>query len=195
MNRIMLLAATVLAATAVGGAAFAESDHGHKGQPGQNDREGMTMQEDNPGMMDGMSGMMGMMQRMHGDMMGDGMMGGKGPLGGMMMMFDADGDGVVTTEELRAGLQAKLTEYDTDGDGSLSIAEFEPLHSAMVRKMMVRRFQHLDTDGDGSVTAEEMTAPADKMERMQKMRANQGRMQGQPGTGRGMGDGAKMKDD
>ncbi|RKF12312.1 calcium-binding protein [Roseovarius spongiae] len=152
------------------------------------------MQGSGPGMKGDMSGMMQMMKkmhRMHGGMMGDkghGMMGGA-----MMQMFDADGDGTMTPEELRTGLQAKLTEYDSDGDGALSIEEFEALHSAMVREIMVDRFQHLDADGDGSITAEEMTAPADKMERMQKMR--DGMRQMQPGDGAGMGDSEMMNDD
>ena len=146
------------------------------------------------GMMEGMDGMMDMMQRMHGNMMGGGMMGVMGPMGGgMTKMLDADGDGKVTPEEMRTQLQAKLAEYDGDGDGSLSIAEFETLHSAMIREMMVDRFQHLDADGDGSITAEEMTAPADKMERMQKMRDAMGQME--PGDGPGMGDSDMMNND
>jgi Ca2+-binding EF-hand superfamily protein len=177
MNRRIILAATVLAATAIGSVAFADSNHGHQGQPGSNDRQGMMMQ-------DGGLGMMGIMQRMHGSMMD----------GGMMQMFDADGDGTVTPEELRTQLQAKLAEYDGNGDGLLSIAEFEILHSAMIREAMVDRFQYLDANGDGAVTAEEMTAPATKMERMQMMRAGQGRMQGQPGSDQEMGNDTMMDD-
>ncbi|SFF13398.1 EF hand [Sulfitobacter brevis] len=177
MNRRIILAATVLAATAIGSVAFADSNHGHQGQPRSNDRQGMMMQDRGPGMMD-------MMQRLHGNMMG----------GGMMQMFDADGDGTVTPEELRTQLQAKLAEYDGNGDGSLSITEFEILHSAMIREAMVDRFQYLDANGDGAITAEEMTAPATKMERMNMMRAGQGQMQGQPGSGQVMGNGTMMND-
>ena len=148
MKRNTLLAAMTLTATVLGGAAFAESHHGHGGKSGpgaaQGGAPGMM------GMMEGMDGMMDMMQRMHGNMMGGGMMGVMGPMGGgMTKMLDADGDGKVTPEEMRTQLQAKLAEYDGDGDGSLSIAEFETLHSAMIREMMVDRFQHLDADGDG----------------------------------------------
>jgi Ca2+-binding EF-hand superfamily protein len=190
MTRKKLLAVTALAATLIASASFADSHHGHKGQPGGNDRAGMMMQGGGQGMMGNMgdmSDMMGMMHRMHGNMMGDDMMGG-----GMMQMFDADGDGTVTPDELRTQLQAKLTENDADGNGSLSIAEFETLHSAMIREMMVDRFQQLDADGDGAVTSEEMTAPADKMDRIQKMRAGQGMMQGQPGDSQTMGEGTMM---
>ena len=78
--------------------------------------------------MGDMMNMMNMMQQMHGGMMGGGMMGGMGPMGGtMMQMFDADGDGTVTAEEMRAGMLAQLAEYDSDSDGALSIAEFEAL--------------------------------------------------------------------
>lgn len=191
MKRNTLLAAMALAATALGTAASAESHHGHGGQPGDKGGPGM-MQNGGPGMMGNMGGMMDMMARMHGNMMGGGMM-GAGMGGGMMQMFDADGDGTTTPDEMRTQLQTKLTEYDSDGDGSLSIAEFEALHSAMIREMMVDRFQHLDADGDGAVTPEEMAAPADRMERMQNMRSNMTDAPARPGNGQGMGDGSMMQ--
>ena len=150
------------------------------------------MQNGGPGMMGNMGGMMDMMARMHGNMMGGDMM-GAGMGGGMMQMFDADGDGTTTPDEMRTQLQTKLTEYDSDGDGSLSIAEFEALHSAMIREMMVDRFQHLDADGDGAVTPEEMAAPADRMERMQNMRSYMTDAPARPGNGQGMGDGSMMQ--
>ncbi|MFC6639904.1 EF-hand domain-containing protein [Sulfitobacter sediminilitoris] len=175
MKHKIFLAATALAATVIGGAAFAETHHGHKCKTGSNEQAAM-MHNGGPEMM----GMMGMMKRMHGEMMSGGMMGSMGPMGGnMMQMFDADGDGTVTPDEMRTQLQAKLTEFDSDGDGALSIAEFETLHSAMIREMMVDKFQHLDADGDGAVTAEEMTAPAEMMDRMEKMRAKMGMMKDQ----------------
>ncbi len=169
MKRKTFLAATALAATVIGGVAFAETHHGHKGKTGSNAQAGM--------MHNGGLEMMGMMKPMHGEMMGGGMMGSMGPMGGnMMQMFDADGDGTVTPNEMRTQLKAKLTEFDSDGDGALSIAEFETLHSATIREMMVDKFQFFDADGDGAVTAEEMTAPAEMMDRMEKMRANMGMM-------------------
>ena len=183
MKRNTLLAAMTLAATAFGGAAFADANHGHGGQLGAQGGAGM-MQNGGPGMMANMGGMMDMMKRMHGNMMG----------GGMMQMFDTDGDGTTTPEEMRTRLQAKLSEFDSDGDGNLSITEFEALHSAMIREMMVDRFQHLDADGDGAVTPEEMAAPADRMERMQMMRSNMADAPARPGNGQGMGNGSMMQD-
>ena len=124
-------------------------------------------------------------RQMHGGMMGGGMnqmgaagaMGGTGPMGMMdqdMMALmrgpmmgrfdaDADGDGLISSEEAHGKLQSMHADADTNGDGSLTLEEFEALHGEIIRSMMVDRFQHLDTDGDGLVTAGEMTAPADRM--------------------------------
>ncbi|MCQ0090411.1 calcium-binding protein [Roseovarius sp. M141] len=155
------------------------------------------MQGGGSGMMGDMSGMMQKMHGMHGNKMGGMGNMGSGMMGGaMMQMLDADGDGNVTPEEMREQMQAKLTEYDSDGDGTLSISEFEALHSAMIREKMVDKFQHLDADGDGAITSDEMTAPAKKMERMQKMRSGMmEQMQGQPGAGQGMGSDMNDADD
>jgi len=206
MKRTTLLAAIAVTTAIAGSAAVAKANHGHGGQPNATSPAG-TMQDGGPGMggmggmmdmMGGMDGMMDMMRQMHGGMMGGGMMGGgmmggMGPMGGtMMQMFDADGDGTVTPEEMRGQLEAKLAEYDSDGDGALSIAEFEALHSAMIREMMVDRFQYLDADGDGSVTSEEMTAPADMMDRAQMMRDRM--MPAQPDMDADMSDGNMMND-
>ena len=201
MKRNTLLAAMTLAATALGGAAFADANHGRGGQFGAQSGPGM-MQNGGPGMMGNMGGMMDMMKRMHGNMMGAGMMGAgmgsgmmsPGMAGGMMQMFDTDGDGTTTPEEMRTQLQAKLSEFDSDGDGSLSITEFEALHSAMIREMMVDRSHPLEAEGDGAVTAEEMAAPADRMERMQMMRSNMADAPARPGNGQGMGNGSMMQD-
>lgn len=201
MKRNALLAALTLAATAFGGAALADAHHGHGGQAGAQGGAG-TMQNGGPDMMGNMGGIMDMMQRMHGNMMGGGMMGAgmgsgmmsPGMAGGMMQMFDTDGDGTTTPEEMRTQLQAKLSDFDSDRDGNLSITEFEALHSAMIREMMVDRFQHLDADGDGAVTPEEMAAPADRMERMQMMRSNMADAPARPGNGQGMGNGSMMQD-
>ena len=186
MLRYSFLALSVVTAAAVAGAAYAQNDHGHgsKSKPAGNS---MMMQRGDSGMMSDMRGMMKKMHRMHGGMMGGS---GRGMMGhDMMRMLDADGDGNVTPQEMREQMQAKLTEYDSDGDGNLSIAEFEALHSAMIREKMVDRFQHLDADGDGAITSGEIAAPAKKMERMQKMRSGMSQMQNQQGSGQGMGSG------
>ena len=132
----------------------------------------------------------GMMQG--GGMMDGGMMQGKGLMGPQFRaMMDANGDGKVEPAEARAQLQKLLKENDTDSDGTLSISEFEVLHSRMIRETMVDRFQHLDNDGDGAITAEEMAAPAKKMERKQKRMEMMQKSSG--ASDEGMGSGGMMK--
>ncbi len=127
----------------------------------------------------------GMMQMMMGPGgMGQGMGMGIGPaigglpggsmMGGGMMrqlfdQFDTDGNGIVSADEARAGLAAQLEKYDANGDGVLSLGEFEALHADFLRETMVDRFQALDNDGDGQVTLDEITAPARMIERMQSL--------------------------
>lgn len=189
------MAASAVAVLLTAGAALADSG------PHHGDTRGV-------GMGSG-QGMMQMMMRMHGMMGADGAMPGMGMMGmpdgmgmmggmagsGMMSALDEDGDGTVTPEEARMRLGSLLSDYDADADGTLSISEFETLHSALIRETMVDRFQHLDADGDGRITAEEMQAPAAQMQRMQGLRERMinegGYAPGQmmPGQGRMMDEG------
>ena len=128
----------------------------------------------------GMMQMMQMMKQMHGQMAGGsgGMMGGMGggQMGGMANLLGLSADG--------EGLQVLLEEYDADGNGTLSIAEFEVAHSASIREAMVDRFQALDNDGDGQITAEEITAQMGRMQNM--MGAQAGEAKAADGAGMGM---------
>lgn len=127
----------------------------------------------NPEMMQQMMMMHQNMGSMMGGKGGPGMMGGHGAgtMGGLFGDLDTDGDGTVTAEEAHDGMQAALEAYDADGDGSLTLEEFQELHAESIRARMVDRFQALDEDGDGKVTADEITAPADRMARMQELRS------------------------
>ncbi|SEP21196.1 EF hand [Salinihabitans flavidus] len=200
-TRAKLAVATAILMS-MGGAALAAGDHGHGGQgapgaqgPGAVNHDMMqTMMRMHAQMMGGSGplggmAMMGAGGPMSGMGQGMGMMGGGASLMGMgMERFDADGDGTVTSQEAHEGLQALLAEYDADGDEALSLAEFETLHSALIRETMVDRFQFLDDDGDGAVTVKEIVKPADVMERIETMR--NGMM---PGANRGiMGNGGMM---
>ncbi len=191
------LVAALAAAAATTSPVYAGGDHGP--QAGQFGQDGMMggygAHKGQSGMMGGQGDMMQMMMQMHGQMNGGqgGMMSGHGGAGmmgggqmggfGYMLDLDANGDRIVTPAEALAGLQAMLEEFDTDGDGTLSISEFEALHSATIREKMVDRFQMLDNDGDGQITTDEITAPADCMENMMKFHS------GTRGTSGGMGAG------
>ncbi|MBD3677296.1 MAG: calcium-binding protein [Rhodobacteraceae bacterium] len=186
----------------VGGAALAAGDHGHGGQGapasqgpgvGNHDMRQLMMRMHAP--MIGMGSPMGGMGTIgSGGPMSDmgqgmGMMGGGASfMGATMERFDTDGDGTVTSQEAHEGLQALLAEYDADGDETLSLAEFETLHSALIRETMVDRFQFLDDDGDGTVSVSEMVKPADIMQSMETVRD---RMMPEPNDGM-QGDGGMM---
>ena len=171
------LALTIIVSTT--GAAFADEAHHVDGKDGSEataaqSSEGMGADAGPMNMM----GQGSMMQGNHHEMMqGMGQMGADGQMGmmdkdmmslmrgSMMGRFDsdADGNGTISGDEAHGQLQSMHTNADTNGDGALTLEEFEVLHSQMIRSMMVDRFQHLDTDGDGMVTTGEMVAPADRM--------------------------------
>ena len=169
----LVVALTMGAATAF--PAYADSNTGHA-------VNAQNMQAGNAGGHGGVGGMMGsaggmgsmmqmmqMMKQMHSQMAGGsgGMMGGMGggQMDGMGNMLGMSADG--------EGLQALLEKYDADGNGTLSIAEFEVAHSASIREAMVDRFQALDNDGDGQITADEITAQMGRMENMMGAQAGE----------------------
>lgn len=182
--KTMTLATAVAISLATTGLALADSDHGH-GAPQGTDGAAAPM----GGQADMMQAMMRMMMQMHGGMMGGQ---GSGPADAMGMM-DRDmmqmmmgsgmmGAGTAETpdpEALRGMMMMRMGEYDADHNGSLTMAEFESLHGAMMRETMVDRFQHLDADGDGQITDDEMGAPALRLQRNPGGVATPGMMGGQ----------------
>ncbi len=102
----------------------------------------------------------------HGEQHHSGMSGGHGRRhGGMtgghsiIMTFDTDGNGRVTQVEIDEFRGNRLTKFDTNGDGGLTLSEYEALWLAAMREKMVDRFQDLDADGDAIVTTEEFKKP------------------------------------
>jgi Ca2+-binding EF-hand superfamily protein len=86
--------------------------------------------------------------------------------GGAMRMFeqfDANQDGRLTQVEIDQVRQSRLGEFDQNGDGSLSLEEYQALWVDAMRESMVDRFQAHDDDGDGMVTAEEFGEPFDRI--------------------------------
>jgi Ca2+-binding EF-hand superfamily protein len=77
--------------------------------------------------------------------------------------FDANQDGRLTQAEIDQVRQSRLAEFDQNGDGSLSLEEYQALWMDAMRERMVDRFQAHDDDGDGIVTAEEFGEPFDRM--------------------------------
>lgn len=175
MQTFKILATSATLLLSATGAAFAQAGHDHGAQqPGvateTSDSESGPITGDQTDMMQTMMPMMmGMHARMmnHVDRPGMAMM----DRGMMQMMMGPGMMGIPSAEEATAAMRARLSEFDADGDGSLSLSEFETLHSAMIRESMVDRFQHLDADGDGAVSPSEMVAPAGRMSMRERMGA------------------------
>lgn len=190
-------AALAISFVGVGTPLLAQSEHDHD----PNGSAGAAGSTAGPAGAMGMGGMMdpAMMMKMHAmmsSMMAGGMMAGMGqgmmPMAGPDMMgasamavFDSDGDGSVSPGEMDAGLKGALASYDADKGGTLSLAEFETFHSALIRSLMVDRFQALDDDGDGQLTEAELAAAAKAMGRMMTTQAPQGAPGATPAPGMG----------
>jgi Ca2+-binding EF-hand superfamily protein len=86
-------------------------------------------------------------------------------IAGQFALIDADGDGYITQDEMkahqdarRAEMQerraeraaARWAELDTDGDGRLSLAEYTAAR--------IKPFDRIDANNDGVVTADEIEA-------------------------------------
>ena len=85
--------------------------------------------------------------------------GPRGPGGpNLIKQFDTNNDGKLTQQEIDAARQARLTEFDADKNGALSLEEYQALWLDAMHRAMVRAFQANDTDGDGSITIVEFQA-------------------------------------
>lgn len=85
---------------------------------------------------------------------------GRGERGiAMLEQFDRSGDGQVSQEDVMAVRGERLAAFDTNGDGILSLDEYERLWLDAMQPRMVRSFQRLDADGDANVTIEEFQVP------------------------------------
>ena len=73
----------------------------------------------------------------------------------LMERYDTNGDHRLTQAEIDEVRAARLNEFDRDGDGVLTLEEYQALWLDAMRERMVDRFQRHDADGDGKVTREE----------------------------------------
>ncbi len=69
--------------------------------------------------------------------------------------YDHNHDGSVSTAEVERALKDSMERFDTSGDGTLSLEEYQQLWLERMREKMVDMFQHVDADGDGAITASE----------------------------------------
>jgi len=92
-----------------------------------------------------------------------GMMGGghMGMMGGpivheMLKTVDTNNDGALSQDEINAAVNSRLTEFDADKNGSLSLQEFEALWADITKPLAIRTFQFLDPNGDAAISKAEL---------------------------------------
>lgn len=86
-----------------------------------------------------------------------GHMGMMGPLGHEILRgLDTNDDQAISQEEIDAAVASRAEEFDADGNGRLSLAEFQALFAEITKPIGVRAFQFLDPDGDAAVTQTEL---------------------------------------
>lgn len=94
-----------------------------------------------------------------GHMWGGGPGFGGGPVMGRIFEdADANNDGKLTQEEIDAYRDARFAEFDSDGNGELSLEEFQALHQEITQPMTVRAFQMHDPDGNAAITKDEFAS-------------------------------------
>lgn len=91
----------------------------------------------------------------------------RGPEGGGRPMFnfddfDTDKDGKVTEAEIETSRAARVKAADANGDGLMSVEELAALHLAQMteraKTMATEMVARMDSDGDGLLSAAEMAA-------------------------------------
>ena len=87
----------------------------------------------------------------------------------MMKKLDVDGDGAISKDEATRAHAERIAAIDADADGVVSFEEMKAHREAQREQRARARFARLDTDGDGKVSTDEMIAKADRhFERMDK---------------------------
>lgn len=81
----------------------------------------------------------------------------------MFQAHDANGDDILTQAEIDNTRSERLTQFDGNQDGQLSLQEYEALWLDAMRERMVDRFQRLDDDGDAQITEAEFLEPFAKV--------------------------------
>ena len=81
--------------------------------------------------------------------------------------LDANGDGMITVEELAAVHANRFANMDADGDGAVSLEELIAAANARASAQASQMLERMDENGDGLLQADEMQPPrgpsADRM--------------------------------
>ena len=84
-----------------------------------------------------------------------------------LQRFDANNDGKVTQEEINTVKSEQFAKYDKDGNGVLSLEEWQAMRQDRMKERQAQGFSRHDANGDGGISKEEFLAKSNRwMERM-----------------------------
>lgn len=72
--------------------------------------------------------------------------------------YDTDGNGEVTIQEIQAGRSAEFSQYDSDGNAGLSLQELQTLMQNKRTQNRATRLAEMDSDGNGVLSVAEFQA-------------------------------------
>lgn len=81
----------------------------------------------------------------------------------LLETYDTNKDGTITQAEVDTVRKDRFARFDANGDGKMSLDEFQGLWLEAMRRRMVAGFQALDADGDASITLDEYQKPAARL--------------------------------
>lgn len=95
--------------------------------------------------------------------------GGHGGKHGPRLNFedvDANGDGLITKDEIVAQAAARFATVDTNGDGNLSAEELAAVSERAKEDRIAKMIERRDENGDGVLSQAEMAPNEDRADRM-----------------------------
>lgn len=76
----------------------------------------------------------------------------------LLAKYDANGDQIITMDEISVRREKRFARLDVDADGLVSFAEYQSLDVQKRELLLKARFDKLDLDHDGEVSAEEYSS-------------------------------------
>jgi len=89
--------------------------------------------------------------------------GERGPRGLDFGTLDRTGDGLLAPDDLEATAEARFAEFDADGNGEVTEAEFITHARAQAGDRAAAMFDRLDSDGDGILSRDVLEARGGRM--------------------------------